>query len=157
MNLRFKILIGLILILSVLIGFDQSRTFYCLSENQCVTVWKRLGNKCYIIPGKYYWIASPSDNYIETSNTQYLTLYFSDKLPKKIVVRNQGNSSGKDGYKIKSHANEDWELLEYSERYRLILYHTLARKFNDVQFTTNYMNLYIEESYCTDKSGRKLK
>jgi len=152
-----KTLVGLILLLFVLIGLDQSRTFYCLSENQCITVWKRLGNKCYIVPGKYYWILRPSDNYLETSNTQYLTLYYSEKLPKKIIVRNQGIPNGKDEYKIRSNPKEDWELLEYSERYKLILYQTQAHKFKDVKATTNYLDLDIEENYAKDKTGRKLK
>jgi hypothetical protein len=120
-------------------------------------VWKRLGNKCYIIPGKYYWILRPSDNYLKTSNTQYLTLYFSEKLPKKIIVRNQGISSGKDEYEIRNNPKGDWELLEYSERYKLILYQTHARKFKDVKTTTNYLDLAIKENYAIDKTGRKLK
>jgi len=153
----FKVLKRSILILLLLVWYDQSRSFYCLSENQCVTVWKRLGNKCYIIPGKYYGILSPSDDYLLTSNTQYLTLYFSEKLPKKIIVRNQGSSSGKAEYKIRHSSRGNWEISEYSERYKLVIYRNQARKFSDVQETANYIDLDIKENYARDKTGRKLK
>lgn len=46
----------LFFIAAFLVWFDLSRAFYCLSDDKCVTVWKRLGNKCYVVPGKYYGI-----------------------------------------------------------------------------------------------------
>lgn len=155
MKFGFKVLI---LLLFLFIGFDQSRSFYCLSGNHCVTVWKRLGNKCYIIPGKYYNVVSPSNNYLETSNTQYLTIYFTNKIPNKIIVKNQGDSGGDEGgFKIKSSSKENWEMLEYLEQYKSIIYKTEASKLNEVQETTSYINLYIDENYATDKTGKKLK
>jgi len=53
---------------------NQSRSFYCLSENRCVTVWKRTDGYCYIIPGKYYGIFEPKDNYVKTDNLEWLAV-----------------------------------------------------------------------------------
>jgi len=50
-----------------LIRGDIARSFYCISEDKCITLWKRNGY-CYIIPGKYYGIFSPKDNYVKTDN-----------------------------------------------------------------------------------------
>lgn len=153
-------IIGVVLLLIVvlLIWFDQSRTFYCLSEDKCITVWKRLGNKCYIIPGKHYGVLNPSGNYIKTTNTQYLTLYFSDDIPNEMIVRNQGSSAGeKGGYEIVNNLSENLLITEYSDDYRDILYKADAVKFKDVKATTEYIDINIKENYATDKRGKKLK
>lgn len=157
---KLFIVLGTILLLVaiMLIWFDQSRSFYCLSENRCITVWKRLGNKCYIIPDKYYGVFNPTDNYIRTTNTQYLTLYFSTHIPKTIIVRNQGNSTGEVGeYEIVNILKNIVEIVDYSEEYKKILYKPNALNFIDVESQTEYIDLGIKENYATDKTGKKLR
>lgn len=157
-NKLLKIMgVFLLLMALLLVWYDQSRTFYCLSNDRCITVWKRLGGKCYIVPSKYYGIFKPSDSYIKTSNTQYLTLYFTNKLPHKIVVRNQGNAKEQAGYEILNKSIGNWEIIEYSEDFKSILYKPNAKKFNEVDPSTNYIDLNIKESYAVDKSGEKLR
>ncbi|MCF2489884.1 hypothetical protein [Dyadobacter sp. CY347] len=140
-----------------LICRDQTRTFYCLPNGQCVTVWKRMGNNCYIIPDKYYGIFTPSLSHIETSNTQYLTLYFNDNYPKSIVVRNQGNITGKREIKIIIYPYGDWKLSGYSEDNRSVFYERNARKFRDVKAHIDYIDLDIKENYGRDKNGKKFQ
>ncbi|WP_147269366.1 hypothetical protein [Schleiferia thermophila] len=77
----------ILLIILFLIWFDQSRSFYCMSNDKCITVWKRLGNKCYIIPGKYYGILKPSD-YVKTTNDNALTIIFDDLSGYDFVIFN---------------------------------------------------------------------
>ncbi|MBL7737358.1 MAG: hypothetical protein JNL51_18005 [Chitinophagaceae bacterium] len=142
---------------ALLTWLDQSRSFYCLSENKCITVWKRLGDKCYVIPGKYYGVFKPT-NYIKTTNTQYLTIYFSSDVPNKMIVRNQGSSTGeKGGYDIVNNLPENFDIVEYSEEYRAILYKPDAIKFKDVKSNTDYLTINIKENYSTDKIGKKIK
>ncbi|MRI64667.1 hypothetical protein EDM00_11815 [Ornithobacterium rhinotracheale] len=113
---------------------------------------------CYIIPGRYYCIFKPDDNYIQTNNKQYLTLYFSNNLPNKIIVRNQGNASGGKGeYKIINNRKEKLQFFAYSDIYKAILYKPNAVKFIDVKPNTEYIDLVIDENYAIDKTGGKLE
>lgn len=60
---------------------DQSRSFYKLESGKEVTVWKRIGGKCYVIPYKYYGIIKPSSCVIETVNTGGVTLiWYNERL-----------------------------------------------------------------------------
>lgn len=124
----------------------------------CVTVWKRFDNKSYIIPDKYYGVLNPSDNYIKTTNTQYLTLYFNSNFPNMMAVRNQGSSTGLNAdYEIINNLPEKFNIHEYSEEYKAILYEPEAKKFKDVKVSTEYIDLNIKENYATDKTGKKIQ
>lgn len=155
-------IIGVVLLLIVvlLVWFDQSRTFYCLSEDKCVTVWKRLGNKCYIVPGKYYGIFKPSDNYIKTTNVNplvgnnYFTFYFTEEMPNTLIYRSKSTFEVYNGDKQK------FLLIDYDsdvEKYKEVLYVPDAKKVNDLKENANFISLDTKENYATDKSGKKLK
>ena len=58
----------------LLVWFDQSRKQFCLSDDKCVTVWKRIGGNCYIIPGKYDKWTKPQNDYILIDNLESLTI-----------------------------------------------------------------------------------
>ncbi|MBE4949567.1 hypothetical protein [Chryseobacterium culicis] len=68
-----KILKILIILICVIAGlflwFDQSRSFFKATNGEYITMWKRYGGTCYLIPGKYYGVRKPTDNYVETKNT----------------------------------------------------------------------------------------
>lgn len=148
----------LLLLILLVIWYDQSRTFYCLSNENCITVWKRLGGKCYIVPNKYYGITEPSGTYIRTKNTQYLALYFSSDIPNKMIVRNQGSSIGEKGeYEIINKLSDSAKIAKFSDSYRAILYEPNAIKFSDVKESTEYLDLDIKENYATDKQGERIK
>lgn len=64
-----KILAILIVFTGIIfICYDQSRSFFKATNGKYITMWKRWGGTCYLIPGKYYGIIKPSDGYIETRN-----------------------------------------------------------------------------------------
>ena len=139
---------------------DGMKSFYCLSDEKCVTVWKRTDGEVYIIPGKYESNNKPTVSYIRTINKQFLTLYFSNEkeLSYKIIVRDEGNlESNQNRYTIKNDVKREWVFLEYSESYKSILYEPNAIKFKDVKASTDYLTINIQENYATDKSGKKLK
>lgn len=134
------------------------KSFYCLSDDKCVTVWKRANGDVYIIPDKYEDNVEPSVSYIKTINKQFLTLYFSEEIPQKIVVRDEGNlESNQKRYTIENREKGKWNLLEYSEEYKAILYERDAKKFKDVKSITEYLTINIHENYATDKTGKKIK
>jgi hypothetical protein len=134
------------------------RSFYCLSDDKCVTIWKTGNGEVYIIPFKYKGNKTPSVSHIKTINKQFLTLYFSKEFPKKIIVRDEGNlESNKKMYSIENRVKGEWEFLEYSREYKTILYKPGATKFKDVRLNTDYITLNIQENYATDKTGKKIE
>lgn len=148
----------ILLILLFLVWMHLSRSFYCLEKGKCVTVWKRLGNECYIIPGKYYGLIKPSGNYIKTNNTQLFTLYFSKDIPNTIVLRNQGSFEGTGGkYDIINNSSDGVKIAEYSDDYEAILYKSDADNFFDIQENTEIIELIIKESYALDNTGKKIE
>lgn len=161
-NRTFKVLGILILgmIIYLIINFlasDGIKSYYCLSDNKCVTVWKKENGEVYIIPGKYESNDVPIVSHIKTVSGQFLTLYFSEEFPHKIIVRDQGNYlSDKKKYTFVNNIKEEWQFLEYSDDYKAMLYKSDAVKFKDVKASTDYIDLDIYENYATDKNGNKL-
>lgn len=155
-------IMGVIVILIVVVSVwaEQSRSFYCLSERKCITVWKRSGNICYIIPGKYSGIFKPSDNYIKTTNVNplvgnnYFTFYFTEEMPNTLIYRSKSTFEVYNGDKQKL------LLIDYDsdvEKYKEVLYIPDAKKVNDLKENVNLISLDTKENYATDKSGKKLK
>ncbi|MBW3520483.1 hypothetical protein KO524_15075 [Flavobacterium sp. NKUCC04_CG] len=82
--------------LFICFAIDQSRSFYKLEDGKEVTVWKRIGGICYVIPYKYYGIIKPSSCAIETVNTGGITLiWYNGKLivntDSKMKIINNGD------------------------------------------------------------------
>ena len=57
------------LLAMLLLWLGQRRTFLCVDEDHCVTIWKTYGNKCYLVPGKYYGLIEPTCSHATTTNT----------------------------------------------------------------------------------------
>lgn len=152
-KLLYFFLFIVIAIVSLLLWYDQSKNYYCLSEDKCITVWKRLGGDCYIISGKYSGWFSPSNDYVKTSNTQYLTLYYSNKLPDNVIIRNQGTSGGLEGgYEITGDT-----FVKYTDELKELLYRKNATYHKDIKEGVGFIDLDIKESYAKDNYGTKLK
>ncbi|MHC5310109.1 hypothetical protein ACYSNM_08560 [Myroides sp. LJL116] len=139
---------------------DGVKSFYCVSNDKCITVWKRADGKVYIIPGRYGSNHKPTVSHIEIINKQFLTLYFSNEkeLSYKIIVRDEGNlESNLKKYTIENDEKGEWEFLEYSDDFKTILYEPNAIKFKDVKPSTDYLTINIQENFATDKKGKKLE
>lgn len=108
------IILGLITFLFVKLSSDGFKKIYCLSNNKCITVWKKSNGEVLIIPGKYESDQKPTISHIKTTNDQLLALYYSDKLPNQIIVRNEGNMRTRQkDYFIKNTLKSKWHFLEY--------------------------------------------
>lgn len=146
--------IALVILVFSLIFFSytQYRNFYCVNDNTCVTVWKRF-DKYYIIPGKYYGLNIPKDNFIESSIANNISIYFHDeqknsfiyKSEKKVNVKNLDTNN----FNIKDY---DGNVAEYDQ----LLYRPGFSKHNDLKTNIELIELFLEESYAIDKCGRKL-
>ncbi len=140
-----------IIFAGVLFYYKQSRDFYCLSEDKCVTVWKRPGGTCYVIPGKYYGVTRPSNDYVETANSSSMDIIWGDRPSTIIVVK-----------------DEEARILNNSKDKLLIIDHNANRTKYDSIYTyfdgqyrrykksTAFISLFIKENYATTNDGRKL-
>lgn len=85
-------ILGIGVIIFAYYHFDYKRHFiHNREKTEFITVWQRIGNTCYIIPGKYYGILAPKENYIKTANYKnYIGIVWDtkDKLDFKISVYN---------------------------------------------------------------------
>ncbi len=80
----------LIILLSLVIYYqiDYKRNFISNeSGSKSFTLWKRLGNTTYIVPGKYYFPFAPSENYIKTkSHRNYIGVVFNAEESENIDI-----------------------------------------------------------------------
>lgn len=145
-------IIGVILLLIVvsLVWFDQSRSFYCLSDGRCITVWKRLGNKCYIVPGKCYEIFKPTDDYIQTTNTGYVDVILVND--KKLLINIEDNAEI-----VQQSSNSLIELYRDNKTLNDSLNTYFDGRYRQYKKEVDFISINIKENYATDKSGKKLK
>lgn len=148
-----KLLIFFSVLLLIVIWNGESRKFYCLDNETCVTVWKTYNNACFIIPGKYYGIIKPSRNHIETTNTNLLTIYFSKELSQALIVQCE------QGVNIKNENRNDFAFYRFETdtgKFINLLYLPEAKKRSDMKRGAGLIDIDIRENYAVDKDGKKL-
>ena len=119
----------------------------------CITVWKTYSNKCYIIPGRYFGILKPFRNYIETTNTNDFTAYYSLDMPHALVFKAREN------YNIVNEDKDTILITSYDmniEKFDSIFYIKGAKNINELRNNVSLIDLYIQEDYAMDKHGQKL-
>ncbi len=130
----------------ILIIWDQKRSFYCLSDSQCITVWKRFGNKCYIIPGKYYGIFKPSSSYVKTTNMNSVTVIWKNNNSLLIDAKKNVEAINKFSDSISI------ELYSKERNKNDSLYTYIENHYRKYKLKTTYLSINIEENYITDKN-----
>jgi len=148
----FKLLFTAVaLLLFLLIWFDQSRSFYCIDSKHCVTVWKRLGGVCYIVPRKYYGILKPSDNYIKTDNNNIITILWEENTNNIII-------DGVDSFAIKNKNDNQYLMIDYSsnKNYFDSSLTTFDGQYHRYKDSIYRIDINIFEGYATDNKGRRL-
>ncbi|REA58170.1 hypothetical protein DSL64_21420 [Dyadobacter luteus] len=158
--------IGKILVVAILVYFvflmasvlmsDGVKYIYCLSDDKCVTVWKKSNGEVYLIPDRYESDEKPTGSHIKTISRQFLTLYFSngEGFSDKIIVRDGGNlRTNRKMYSIENDSTGKWEFVEYSDTLGALLYKPSATKFKDVNEGVDYLIINIDENYAIDKTG----
>lgn len=130
----------------ILISCDQSRSFYSLSEKEYLTVWKRFGNKCFIVPEKYYGIIKPR-YCIQTTNDNALTIIYGNLMDYDYVICNDFGKYVKitlKGKKIK--------YFEYSEKDKFLNeYYSNEHIRNNLK----YVQLDVKENMIVINGLRK--
>ena len=149
---RILIVFATVLFL-VAFWYGESRRFYCLDNGRCITVWKTFNNGCFIVPGKYYGVVRPSNNYIESSNTNLLTIFFCEKLPKSLIVQCE------QGVKINNDKTDVFTFYRYetdTSKFKNLLYSPSAKKRSDMRPGSGLIDINIRENYALDKVGKEL-
>ncbi len=150
--MKKTILFFFVVILFLFVWYGESRKFFCLKDGNCITVWKTYNNVCYIIPGKYYSLWAPSNNFIKTSNLNELTIFFTDELPNTFIVQSKE--------KLKVYNKEGCVFLDYnldSARLKKILYKPDAKRFyKDLKLNARLIDIDIKENYARDKDGKTI-
>lgn len=65
-------------------GFDALES-YQRGGIASITVWKRLGNECYILPGKYNGILVPSGTYMKITSTGSIAVISANKSQSLLI------------------------------------------------------------------------
>jgi hypothetical protein len=147
------ILIFFILIAVAFVWYGESRKFFCLDNGKCVTVWKTYNDVCYIIPGHYYGIIRPSDNFFESSNTNTLTIYFTRELPNVLIYKSE------EPLKVNNANKEKFTFYDYksnTQKFDSILYIPDAKRNNDIKNDARLLDIFVLENYAIDKNGKHL-
>jgi hypothetical protein len=132
------------------------RSFYCLSEDKCITVWKKGNNSAFIILGKYDSAKTPSDNYVKLINITNTVDWYSSVI------------FTKNGKLLIDVVDENTKVISQSSKGVIELYNN-EKTLNDSLYTyfdgkyrryndeVDYISIDIKENYATDKSGKKIE
>ena len=136
--------------------YDGIKNTYCLSNDKCVTVWKRGNGDVYVIAGKHKGYKEPSDNYVKLTDAYSSTYWFvhvifteNDKL---IVFA----INDKKNIEVKSSANIV-ELYEDQVELNDSLYTYFDGEYRRYKKGVNFISINIKENYATDKTGEKIE
>lgn len=153
MKKKVKLLIGTILVFVVsIILIDCQKIHYSIDGNKSLTVWKRIGGKCYVFPYNYSGMFIPNDNYVITdSKLESMDIIF-DSISSTILVsgRNFDIVTNKSGINKITSYNDDKNRNDKLFTYKDGNYYKYK---SDVEFIT----LYIKENYAKNKVGDVIK
>jgi hypothetical protein len=151
-NKKIKVRYFIFVIIFFLLYYQIDYKRYFIKNNDCsktITIWQRLGNNCYIIPGKYFWIFTPRKNYIKTKNYRnYIGIIWNtmDKYEFKISIYNDYEYIHPEGDKIKIYSKNDSLVYEY-KILEVLSYFADKRKWSDERdslinyYDYNYIDL----------------
>ena len=107
------------------------------TNGEYITIWKRHGDKCYIIPGKYWGLFAPKHNFALSKNINEIDIIWLNK--KHIVI------SGLDSILVINKDPQQVLLQNYieNEHYFDSVLCDFDGKFNRYKRTTNYISISL--------------
>ena len=102
---------------------------------------------------KILWCYKTFKNYIQSSNTNTITIYISSELPNTIVYKSEQD------LKVVSSDKKEFIFYDYrleAEKFDSIFYIPNAKKNNDTKDNARLIDIFIQENYSIDKNGKKL-
>lgn len=143
--------IFVLMIISTLMS-DGVKSIYCLSDDKCVTVWKRTNGEVYIILGEYKGKKVPSDNYVKMTNVMfnYIDVIFKQENKLLISLGDKANVEQKS-------SNGLIELYRDNKAFNDSLYTYFDGRYRKYKENVDFISIDIKENYATDKTGKKIK
>lgn len=120
-----------------------SRQVYQVEKDKYITVWKRVGGDCYIMPYRYYGLTLPEDNFIKTYNKSNFEFFFLNNSPQILIIRTD------DSYEYHNR-NSNFKLIKYEDKWSNRIF---KNNFENYQKGVNRIFINIKESYAIDSSG----
>ncbi|OUJ70292.1 hypothetical protein [Hymenobacter crusticola] len=137
----------LLFLLLAIVWFGESRSFYYVASGRCVTLWKTYGGTCYIIPGRYYGLWKPVDNYINAQNTALMVSVFWYTDQPDVILVDTGAEA-----EIVNHSQKE---LMVQKKPSMNIYQ-LRRNDYQIRDDIELVNIRVFEAYATDKHGQAL-
>jgi len=150
--MKKKIVLSLFAILLTIVWIGESRSFFCIGDGMCVTVWKTYGGTCYVVPGKYYGLTKPvSRNHIRTTNASGLDIIWPNDSKNIVVDINDSNS-------LIINDSKGVFIIDYSSKrdYFNSLFTYFDGKYHRYKKDVAYISLSIPENVAVDNTGNKL-
>ena len=129
---------------------DGVKSYYCLSDERCVTLWKKADGDKYVMIGKYQGREIPSDNYIRIRNlkSDYIGVVFSED---RLLVAIDDKAD------ILVRSSSDLiELYNENKAVNDRLYTYFDGRYRRYKKGINFIIVNIKENYATGKGGIKL-
>ena len=171
---RWIIILSIIVLLIIWLGLVlEGRSFYCLENGKCITVWKQLGGISYIMPYKYYGLFSPKDNYIKTRSANvYIDVFWTDCLPNEVLfgvspnaalIEAVNESSDKitlsnlyvSDEELSANLHQDANAKKIKKKYHDILYNNNSKKASDVKEGVSFIFIDIGWNILYGKKSSK--
>lgn len=136
--------LGLILSIIILLWivklvFIGSKSFYCLQDDNCVTVWKKTNGEAYFIFEEYKKNSVPKKNYIKTTYNNSVTILFDNASNYDFIIHNNYGeklSIDSSNYSIKYFPYDEFD--DFVEKY--------YNKNNKVKKGIKYLQIDIAEN-----------
>lgn len=135
---------------------DGARSFYCLSEDRCITIWKTGNRDVLIVYGIYNDSKKPVDDYVKLVDITnevdwYASVIFTKDAKLLIDVID-------DSTKVISQSSLGIiELYNSKKTLNDSLYTYYDGKYKRYKKEVDYISVNIKENYATDKNGNKLR
>ncbi|MBB5647912.1 hypothetical protein [Pedobacter cryoconitis] len=146
-NIKWKFVFLIVFLLGAFYFVEKRSFYYNKDKTECITIWKRLGGKCLVIPGKYIGLWKPSGEYLETTNKNSLTFVWKRKMTDQLVICNNYGAPvdlSFKSYKVKYY--------DYKQREDFINTYYIN---HNIKVGYEYLSIDILENYVV-LNGRKM-
>lgn len=126
--------------------------FYCLSDDKCITVWKRASGEVYIILGVYRGKKVPSDNYVKMKNIMFDYIDVIFKQEDKLII-----SFGEKVDIEQKSSNGLIEIYRDNKTFNDSLYTYLDSSYRKFKKNVDFISINIKENYAIDNAGNRIK
>jgi hypothetical protein len=130
---------------------DGVRSFYCLSKDKCVTVWKPGNGDIFIIYGTYRSGKIPTDDYVKLTSMSYGYISVILSKNKKLLIDVEKNANI-----MHQSSNGFIELYRDNKELNDSIYTYSDGRYRRYKKGVDYINIDIKENYATDKTGKKI-